>query len=90
MNTYIHSFREISNDFSGVNIPSLLKTSFGDSLLPSLQTLFMIFFYPSFTLDELKFNYCNVEPKSSPDLDKISLSLIFIIQSPLQAFYFTS
>ena len=84
METYIHSFLEMSNDFSEMDTPSLTETFSKDSLIslehvPSTTSISYPthdLFYPPFTLDELKSALCDVKPNSSPGLDKVSFEVI--------------
>ena len=84
MDAYIHSFLEMSNDFSGLDIPSLTETNVDDLLNSPVRLPPVVsnsdhahdLFYPPFTLDELKFTLRNVKPKSSPGMDRVSFEVI--------------
>ena len=84
MDAYIHSFLDLSNDFSGVSVPSLSDAFLDDSLIPSERLPSVVSipdpihegFYPPFTLDEFKLILCNVKLESSPCMDKISFMVI--------------
>ena len=90
MDTYIHNFLEMANDFSGMDTPSLPEVFSNDSHIPlehippttptsdSVHDLF----YPPFTLDELKSALCDVKPRSSPGLDKVSFEVILHLPEP--------
>ena len=84
MDTYIHSVLEMSNDFSGMDTPSLPETFSDDSLIPleyapsttSTSDPTHDLFQPLFTLDELKSASCNVKPKSFLGLGEVSFKVI--------------
>ena len=90
IDTHIHNFLKMSNDFSGMDTPSLPETFSNDSLIPlehvpstrPTSDPTHDIFYPPFTLDELKSALCNVKPKSSPGLDKVSFELILYLPEP--------
>ena len=70
MDAYIHSYLEMSNDFSGLDILSLIETNVDDLLNSPVRLPAVVsdsdhahdLFYPPFTLDELKFTLRNVKP----------------------------
>ena len=84
MDAYIHSFLEMSNDFSGLDIPSLTETNVDDLLNSPVRLPPVVsnsdhahdLFYPPFTLDELKYTLRNVKPKSSPGMDRVNFEVI--------------